>query len=80
MNGSRPGRYRESAAVTAPTNIYNEHNTSFVEEHALDAIAKEVCLYLFLSLIHLIFSLRLKFVFIINANKTVKHVNYETKN
>jgi hypothetical protein len=32
--------------VTAPTKVHDQTNTSFAEEHALDAIAKEVCIRL----------------------------------
>ncbi|UJR24881.1 hypothetical protein I4U23_006249 [Adineta vaga] len=41
MSSSTSSRYRESAAVTAPTKVHEQNNTSFAEEHALDAIAKE---------------------------------------
>ncbi|CAF3944729.1 unnamed protein product, partial [Rotaria magnacalcarata] len=41
MSSSTSSRYRESAAVTAPTKVLDAHSTSFAEEHALDAIAKE---------------------------------------
>ncbi|CAF4990152.1 unnamed protein product, partial [Rotaria sp. Silwood1] len=41
MSSSTSSRYRESAAVTAPTKVHDQHGTSFAEEHALDAIAKE---------------------------------------
>ncbi|CAF2508626.1 unnamed protein product [Rotaria sp. Silwood2] len=41
MSSSTSSRYRESAAVTAPTKVHDQHSTSFAEEHALDAIAKE---------------------------------------
>lgn len=41
MSSSTTSRYRESAAVTAPTKVHDQHSTSFAEEHALDAIAKE---------------------------------------
>ncbi|CAF3823618.1 unnamed protein product [Adineta steineri] len=41
MSSSTSSRYRESAAVTAPTKVHEQQNTSFAEEHALDAIAKE---------------------------------------
>jgi len=45
MSSSTVSRYRETTTVTTPTKIYNQHNTSFVEEDALDAIAKEVRIY-----------------------------------
>jgi hypothetical protein len=41
MSSSTSSRYRESAAVTAPTKVHDQNSTSFAEEHALDAIAKE---------------------------------------
>jgi DNA repair exonuclease SbcCD ATPase subunit len=41
MSSSTSSRYRESAAVTAPTKVHEQNSTSFAEEHALDAIAKE---------------------------------------
>jgi hypothetical protein len=47
MSSSTSSRYRESAAVTAPTKVHDQNNTSFAEEHALDAIAKEVSILLF---------------------------------
>lgn len=50
MSSSTSNRYRESAAVTAPTKVHEQSSTSFAEEHALDAIAKEVCLDCFFSL------------------------------
>ena len=49
MSSSTSNRYRESAAVTAPTKVHEQSSTSFAEEHALDAIAKEVCLHRFFS-------------------------------
>ena len=42
-------RIRETAAVTATSRAQDQHNTSFSEENAFDAIAKEVCLELFCS-------------------------------
>lgn len=41
MSSTTSSRYRESAAVTAPSKVHDQNNTSFAEEHALDAIAKE---------------------------------------
>jgi hypothetical protein len=46
MSSSTSSRYRESAAVTAPTKVHDQNSTSFAEEHALDAIAKEVSIFL----------------------------------
>ncbi len=46
MSSTTSSRYRESAAVTAPTRVHEQTSTSFAEEHALDAIAREVCILL----------------------------------
>jgi len=84
MSSSTSSRYRESAAVTAPTKVHDQTNTSFAEEHALDAIAKEVCIRLVFFnqfiFIYLLFTSRPNFVYNINVNKIVKHVNYDIKN
>jgi hypothetical protein len=42
MSSSTVSRYRESSAVSSPTKIYDQNNTSFTEEYAFDIIAKEV--------------------------------------
>ena len=47
MSSSTPIRNRETDAVSSPTKTPDQHNTLSVEEHAFDAIAKEVCIYLF---------------------------------
>jgi len=46
MSSTTTTRHRESAAVTAPPRVQDQHNSSFAEEHALDAIAKEAKLRL----------------------------------
>jgi hypothetical protein len=43
MSSSTTSRYREPTGVTTSIRSVDSHNTSFAEEHALDAIAKEVC-------------------------------------
>jgi hypothetical protein len=66
MSSSTSSRYRESAAVTAPTKVHDQNSTSFAEEHALDAIAKEV--YIFLQLMYLYL-----FVIYIKAELRLQH-------
>ncbi len=46
MSSSTVSRYRESSAVTSPTKIYDQHNSSFAEDYALDAIAKKVSYFI----------------------------------
>jgi hypothetical protein len=45
MSSSTVSRYRESSALTSPSKIYDQNNSSFAEDYALDAIAKEVCIH-----------------------------------
>jgi len=45
MSSSTVSRYRESSAITSPSKIYDQNNSSLAEDYALDAIAKEVCIY-----------------------------------
>jgi hypothetical protein len=66
--------------VTAPTKVHDHPSTSFAEEHALDAIAKEVCIELIYLYIYLLFISRPNYVYNINVNKIVKHVNFDIKN
>ncbi len=80
MSSSTVSRYRESSAVTSPIKIYDQNNISFAEEYALDAIAKEVCIYLIFLSLQSIHSQRLNFVFNINVNKIMKHVKFDIKN
>ncbi len=51
MNSSTINRYRESSAVTSPIKISDQKNISFPEDSALDAITKEVGIFLFFILI-----------------------------
>lgn len=46
MSSTTTTRHREPAAVTAPARVQDQNNSSFAEEHALDAIAKEAKLRL----------------------------------
>ncbi len=78
MNSSTINRYRESSAVTSPTKIFDQNDISFPEDSALDAIAKEVGI--FISFSNLVNFQRLIFVFNINVNKIVKHVKFDIKN
>jgi hypothetical protein len=42
MISSTASRYRESPSVTSPSKTFDQNNTSFGEEYALDVISKEV--------------------------------------
>ena len=44
MSSSTVNRYGESGAAATSTEVYNQHNNSFPEEHAFHAMAKEVCI------------------------------------
>ena len=46
MSSTTTIRHRDPTAGTAPARVQDQHNSSFAEEHALDAIAKEVRLRL----------------------------------
>jgi hypothetical protein len=70
--------------VTAPGHTQDQHNTSFAEESALNAIATEVgrsSIRRTLSIsVCLLFSSRPNSVYNINMNRIVKHVNYGIEN
>ena len=80
MSSSTVSRYRESTTITTSPQTYDRGDTSFAEEDALDAIAKEVKLSIRHSKIEVRFLSRRSFVFTINANKIVSPVNFVTKN
>lgn len=46
MSSTTTIRHRDPTAGTAPARVQDQHNSSFAEEHALDAIAKEAKLRL----------------------------------